>query len=69
MMMVFSLPTSMRLAWPRSAKVTFSSVMPISSAIDFAAGENRDVFEHGFATIAKAWSLDSHNFQECREWC
>eukprot|EP01139_Manchomonas_bermudensis_P011865 Amastigsp_a344410_36.p4 type:complete len:120 gc:universal Amastigsp_a344410_36:1606-1247(-) len=33
MMMVFSLPTSMRLAWPRSASVTFSRVRPTSSAI------------------------------------
>src|SRR3954467_4870749 len=33
MIVVFSLPTSMRLAWPRSASVTFSSVRPTSSEI------------------------------------
>ena len=33
MMMVFSLPTSMRFAWPKCSRVVFSSVKPISSAI------------------------------------
>ncbi|CFP67311.1 Uncharacterised protein [Bordetella pertussis] len=33
MIVVFSLATSMRLAWPRSCSVAFSSDMPVSSEI------------------------------------
>ena len=33
MMIVFSLPTSIRLAWPRSSNLMFSSFKPNSSAI------------------------------------
>ncbi len=32
MMVVFSLPISIRLAWPKSVSATFSKVMPTSSA-------------------------------------
>jgi len=33
----------------------------------FAASQNSDVFQHGFATVTKAWSLDSHNLQDAAD--
>ena len=49
-----------RCAWPRprSSSETFSSLMPRSSVMHAAAGEDGDVFEHGLAAVAEAGSLD-----------
>src|SRR6185436_13350865 len=36
-------------------------------ADDFATGENRDVFEHRLATIAKSWSLNGSDVQRAAQ--
>ena len=57
-MVVLSLSILTRLAWPRSLRVTFSSLMPRSSLIDLTAGQHRDVLQHLLAAIAEARRLD-----------
>jgi hypothetical protein len=69
MMVVFSLPTSMRLAWPRSASVTFSKRQADFFGDHFAAGQDGDVFQHGFATVTEARRLDSNDFQDAADGC
>ena len=43
--------------------VTFSSLMPRSSEIELAAGEDGDILEHGLAAIAEAGRLDGGNLE------
>ena len=45
------------------ASVTFSSLMPRSSLIDLAAGEDRDVLQHGLAAIAEARRLHRRDLE------
>jgi hypothetical protein len=60
---VFSLSISTFLARPSIASVTFSSLMPRSSADHLAAGQDRDVLQHRLAAIAEARRLDGRDLQ------
>jgi hypothetical protein len=66
-MVVLSLSIVMRLAWPRSLSVTFSSLMPRSSLTTSAAGEDRDVLEHGLAAVTEARRLDGGHVQRATQ--
>ncbi|GIX15602.1 MAG: hypothetical protein KatS3mg118_3561 [Paracoccaceae bacterium] len=48
----FSMPTF--FARPSMSRVTFSSLMPRSSEIDLAAGQDGDVLQHGLAAVTEA---------------
>ena len=64
---VFSLSIVTRLARPRSSSVTFSSLMPRSSLIDLAAGQDGDVLEHGLAAVAEARGLHGADLQRAAQ--
>ena len=51
------------LARPSMARVTFSSLMPRSSEIICAAGQDGDILQHGLAAVAEARSLHGRNLQ------
>ena len=55
------------LAWPRSLIWTFSSLMPRVFGDGLAAGQDRDVLQHGFAAIAEARSLDGRDLQRATQ--
>ena len=48
---------------PSIGRVTFSSLMPRSSAIICAAGQDGDILEHRLAAIAEAGRLDGGHLQ------
>jgi hypothetical protein len=55
------------LARPRWLSSTFSSLMPRSSKIGRAAGEDGDVLEHGLAAVAEAGGLDGAHLERAAE--
>ena len=69
MMVVVSLLTVTRLARPRSSSRTFSSLMPDLFHDGFTAGEDRNILQHGFATVTEAWRFDGADVEACREVC
>ena len=69
MIVVFSLPTSMRLAWPRSVSVHLLERQADFFGDDRAAGQDRDVFEHRLAAVAEARRLDGARSSGCRGCC
>ena len=66
---VLSLSIVTFLALPRSSSVMASSLMPRSSLMTLPPAEDRDVFEHCLAAIAKAGSFNSSDIQVCRAVC
>ena len=46
---------------------TFSSLMPRSSVMHAATGEDGDVFEHGLAAVAEAGGLDGADVEGAAE--
>ena len=42
--------------------------MPKSSRNELSAGQNRDVFQHRFATVAETGSLDSGDVQNAAQF-
>jgi hypothetical protein len=48
---------------------TFSSLMPSSSEITCAAGEDRDVLEHRLAAVAEARRLDGRDLEAAADAC
>ena len=57
MIVVLSLSIRTFLAWPRSARPTFSSSMPERLEDRLAAGQDGDVLEHRLAAVAVAGGL------------
>ena len=55
------------LARPRSSRPMLSSLMPRSSVMHFATGENCDVFEHRFAAITEAGRFHGANVDRAAE--
>jgi hypothetical protein len=64
MMVVFSLPTSTRLAWPRSAELHLLERQADFLGDHLAAGQDRDVLEHRLATITEARRLDGDDLED-----
>ena len=64
---VLSLSIVIFLALPRSSSLMFSSLMPRSSVMARAAGQDRDVLEHGLAAIAEARRLDGGGLQRAAQ--
>jgi len=67
MMMVFSLPISMRLAWPEVFQGGLFQGQADFLGDDLAAGEDGDVFEHGLATVAEARRLDRAGLEDAAD--
>ena len=66
-MVVFSLSTTMRLALPRSAS---GEVLELEAEVlgdALAAGEDRDVLEHGLAAVAEAGGLDGAHVERAAD--
>ena len=64
---VLSLSIVTFFALPRSSSLMFSSLMPRSSVMRLAAGEDRDVLEHRLAAIAEARRLDGGGVQRAAQ--
>ena len=60
---VFSFSIITFLARPSMSSVTFSSLMPRSSRDRLAAGQDRDVLQHGLAAIAEARRLHGRDLE------
>jgi hypothetical protein len=67
MMVVFSLPTSMRLARPRSCRVGLLQGEADFLGDDGAAGEDGHVFQHGLAAVAEAGGLDGAGLEDAAD--
>ena len=66
-MVVFSLSTTIDLARPRSSRPIDLELDAEVFADELAAGEDGDVFAHGFAAIAEARSLDGADVERAAE--
>jgi hypothetical protein len=60
---VFSFVDHDLLGFAEHVEVTFSSLMPRSSEITCAAGQDRDVFQHGLAAVAEARGLHGSDLE------
>ncbi len=67
MMVVLSLVLTTLSARPRSSSLTDSSLRPNSSVMTVTAGQDGDVLQHGFATVAEARGLDGSGLQDAAD--
>ena len=67
MIVVFSLPTSDRLAWPMVSQRDAFELEADFVADDRATGQDGDVFQHGLAAITEARGLDGNGLQDAAD--
>jgi hypothetical protein len=68
-MVVLSLSMLIFSAVPSMFNSAFSSLKPRSSLITVATGQDGEIFQHRFATIAEAWCFHGTHFQGIRGSC
>jgi hypothetical protein len=67
MIVVFSLPTSITLSRAQVSQRDFFQSQAHFFGNHFAACQDGDVFEHGFAAVAKAWGFNGNQFSNATD--